>query len=504
MRIIPAKSTNFDLQDMEAPDPKPARIPPHLRRAQNNISPAKSTRDGLERGPDAEYPGREAHAKITPPPRLMATTLSNLSNLSELSLSGTKENIVTSNTKPTETQVEVTDNGQQHPKGKVSANIATSQAADDKTKTFYPHLRPFQRRATSPITNTSKGEGGVSALKTPLASRPCQNSNPSPPLSKIIEDGTIPPAGINNVISGTISTPTAPRTVVEKKSVIQPPASRLPPASQTVSSAWSSFAAAPGTPANRPGRSTVSAYTNPLPTQTRGYGIPVAPRAPIIVDPAMEKTLFFQSWPGVEDRGRTSKPRTVIISELPDDPTLAMVSRICKDTGLLETISLIPASKKALVWFVEADDAQRFYDKTGNGLVLSYERGGVKLKKTVFVEMRKNIDVLPSALRTKVDEAGHTRVIRIVGWEVNDLRRILGIKDTIQEGPEILLQKLAEKYSFEGKTDRVEGVTCHTNSLGHLEATLIFSGMKEAYFTLGQIKRIPALEACNITFGKDP
>lgn len=193
-----------------------------------------------------------------------------------------------------------------------------------------------------------------------------------------------------------------------------------------------------------------------------------------------------------------------MITELPENPTLTMISQICKGAGLLESISLIPSTRKAIVWFIEADDAKSFYDKTGNGIVLNYDRGGKKLKKNVFVEMRKEIDVLPSALRTKVDEAGHTRVIRIVGWEKGDLERIPGVKGEKAESEEVLLRRLAEKCALEGKVERVEGVACCVNALGHLEASLVFSGMKEAYYALGQIRKMVALEACNITFGKDP
>lgn len=262
-------------------------------------------------------------------------------------------------------------------------------------------------------------------------------------------------------------------------------------------SQWNNFAAQPQGAPNRPGRTAPGI----LATTSESNNVPVAKRAPTAIGRSMEDTLFFNQWPKVDSGRPTSKPRTVVITEMPEEATLAMVSRICKNTGLIETISLLPPTRRAIVWFIEAADAQKFHDRTGNGIVLDYERGGKAFKKTVFIEMRKEIDVLASVVRARVIDSGHSRVVRIVGWEKIDLEQATETKGGT---PEILLEKLAAKCVFEGKTERIESVAAHLNAGGHLEATIVFAGMKEALFALGVVKRIPAFEACNVTFGRDP
>lgn len=287
-------------------------------------------------------------------------------------------------------------------------------------------------------------------------------------------------------------TPAVP-TMMSRASIQRPAPAATGSVVNTVSQ-WNNFAAQPQVASNRPGRTAPGAAYG-------SYGVSLAEMTPAVIGNNMENTLYFGEWPTVDMSRPTSKPRTVVITEMPEEATLAMVSRICKNTGLVEKISLLPNMSRAVVWYIEAADAQKFYNKTSNGIVLDYERGGKAVKKTVFVEMRKEIDVLGSALRARVTDAGQSRVVRIVGWERGDLEQAAGTKNGTLEA---LLKTVAAKCVLGGKTEFIESVAAHINTGGHWEATIVFAGMKEAYFALGTVRRIPSFEACNITFGRDP
>lgn len=287
-------------------------------------------------------------------------------------------------------------------------------------------------------------------------------------------------------------TPAVP-TMMSRASIQRPAPAATGSVVNTVSQ-WNNFAAQPQVASNRPSRTAPGAANG-------SYDVSLTAITPAVIESNMENTLYFSEWPTVDMSRLTAKPRTVVITEMPEEATLAMVSRICKNTGLVEKISLLPNMSRAVVWYIEAADAKKFYDKTGNGIVLDYERGGKAAKKTVFVEMRKEIDVLGSALRARVTDAGQSRVVRIVGWERGDLEQAAGTKNGTLEA---LLKTVAVKCVLDGKTEHIESVAAHINAGGHWEATIVFAGMKEAYFALGTARRIPSFEACNITFGRDP
>lgn len=64
----------------------------------------------------------------------------------------------------------------------------------------------------------------------------------------------------------------------------------------------------------------------------------------------------------------------------------------------------------AVVVFLRAEDARKFYDATPNGVV--YMRDGKKC--TAFVEIGEDIDVVGGQLATYI-EKGFTRCIRVIG-----------------------------------------------------------------------------------------
>lgn len=431
-------------------------------------------------------------------PYLRATRISDLSVMSELDLEESSEIEGGRGTRSRQ-QEENTDSGLVSPNSEVQKATANTGGGDeDLPVKLPPHLR--RRRNTcverpefafnSP--DVAQKESGTlpSFTLTVAGAVAAGETTAHPSVAGTSAVGSLPTTPI------TSSAGPPKSSITRRLTISRPTPPPLEPVANRVNK-WNSFAAQPHIASNRPGRSAPI-----IPAAASGsYGSPSPPKAPIVVDQSMENTIFFSRWPTVDTGRPTSKPRAVIITELPDDPTLTMVSRICKNTGLIESITLAPGVRRATVMFIEASDAQRFHDKTGNGIVLQYDRSGQPFKKTVFVEIRKDVDILSSAMRTRVDEAGHSRVIRIVGWERRDLEQAAGIKDGTSEA---LLEKIAAKCVVEGKTERIESVAAHINAAGHLEATLVFSGIKEAYHALGTVKRMPAFEACNITFGKDP
>lgn len=430
---------------------------------------------------------------------LSPTTYSDLITLSHLAISDTKRDTETTGSNDQVGQIPVKNKyesgsnedveGKGLAVGEPSVKFGTTKAVETIVTTLPPHLRAkaktdkLQETSMIPSKDTrerlvvnSKGSPVRVVTPTPAAGKKaCQTS----PIQ--IKAMQITPA------------PTTLKST----------ASAAPP-----TGAWTKFINSGDRLAvNRPGRTQPTGYTLPTQFANNTYGSPKPPRpnpSAITVDPAMEKTLFFKSWPGVEDRGGRAMPRTIIITGLPEDPTLAMVSTICRNTGLIESITIIYSTRKAMVWFIEAADAQKFHDNNGNGVEFVYERGGKTHSGVVFIEMKKELDVLASAMRTNVTEKGHTRVVRIVGWERKDLEKVAGVKGKSEEPYEVLLKRLADQCAFEKKVERVEGVDWCANRLGHNEANLIFCGIKEAYHVLGQLYKKPELEKCNVTFGKDP
>lgn len=482
--------------------PGPALAAPHLRR-KPSIHPTADVCFRKRAGSVSKMEPIPSLVSLVEPaePYLKATRLSDLSAMSELDLYDSKD---TNNGVPEYQQFEHgTDNdpGESFPE----AQQTTTGADEDPTSQLLPHLRTRKTCVGHPVgTFNPPGIQGNKPLPE-FTSMPVPGPTAMPgsveTRSSVIEERIPHPPEI------TAKQPHTPlhdhNTMPQEDCGIEKSSASVvapKPLAGGVNQ-WNSFAGLPRTGSKRPERAGPVSYMIPSSAVSGKYGGPPVARAPVVVDPQMEKALFFNRWPSVDNSRPTSKPRTVIIRDMPDHATLAMVSRICKGTGIIETISLFPGVRRALVWFIEADDAKRFYDKTSNGIVLHYNRAGKALKKTVFVEMRKEVDILPSSVRTKVTDLGHTRVIRVVGWERADLELALGTKDGSSDD---LLAQLAAKCAYEGKTDRIEGVASHTNTAGHSEATLVFQGIKEAYYALGLIKRMTAFEACNVTFGRDP
>ena len=78
--------------------------------------------------------------------------------------------------------------------------------------------------------------------------------------------------------------------------------------------------------------------------------------------------------------------------------------------GPLESIIL--STKTAMVTFLNPDDCQKFYRETANGLVWGKDDNGGE--KIAWVELAREVDIIPGKLREMVDN-GATRCVRASG-----------------------------------------------------------------------------------------
>lgn len=208
-------------------------------------------------------------------------------------------------------------------------------------------------------------------------------------------------------------------------------------------------------------------------------------------------------YPTAERRGPALEPRTIVIKGLPSDPSLAMVSLICRNSGKIETITLFETLRKARVSFVNSTDAQNFFNSSGNGVNFEYEVQGKKIKHKVSVHMSHDIDFLSAQTHTLVNKQGASRVVRIVGWDREGLEYLVDAEQD-EESYESLLVKLAGMYAYKAVDDRVEGATWRKNEKGYMEACLLYSRIKDACCALPPLMKEVELSRCNITYGKDP
>jgi hypothetical protein len=80
---------------------------------------------------------------------------------------------------------------------------------------------------------------------------------------------------------------------------------------------------------------------------------------------------------------------------------------------MVESIHISPAGNQAHVLFCDHEASKAFYDKYPNGIDIDKEK-----RKTVFVEMGKEVDVISSQLSFNLS-IGSTRVVRAVGVSMN-------------------------------------------------------------------------------------
>ncbi|EAW13836.1 uncharacterized protein ACLA_068640 [Aspergillus clavatus NRRL 1] len=126
-----------------------------------------------------------------------------------------------------------------------------------------------------------------------------------------------------------------------------------------------------------------------------------------------ENLATFKTWGTPVTRGKpTAQVRRVIIKGLPASwATPAKVLSLIHG-GMIESIS-ISSSGNAHILFCDHEACQAFYDKYPNGIDLDKEK-----RKTVFVEMGTEVDVISSQLSFNLS-IGSTRVVRAIGVDMS-------------------------------------------------------------------------------------
>ena len=99
-----------------------------------------------------------------------------------------------------------------------------------------------------------------------------------------------------------------------------------------------------------------------------------------------------------------------------DRSTEQLVSKLVFG-GPLESITGITETS-AVVLFLDADDCERFYNATANGI--TYRKSKDPKERVAFVELGKEVDVILGQLRERIAQ-GATRCVTAIGndYEVN-------------------------------------------------------------------------------------
>lgn len=234
------------------------------------------------------------------------------------------------------------------------------------------------------------------------------------------------------------------------------------------------------------------------------YGRPSTTRAESSANLDIGYSRPVYGFPDAKKRTISKEPRTIVIKNLPGDPTLAMVSLVCKGTGKIESITLFGSLKKARVVFVHSADAEKFFNENRCQLGFKYKSGGRTIQHMVTVEMKYNTNFLSAPTHTLVTKMKATRVVQVVGWSREGLEYLVDSSEGENESLEVLLVRLAGLYAYTGVEGRVEGATWRKNEKGLMEANLIYSRIKDACCAIGALGKEIELSQCIVTYGKDP
>ncbi|GFF86290.1 hypothetical protein IFM53868_04762 [Aspergillus udagawae] len=133
-----------------------------------------------------------------------------------------------------------------------------------------------------------------------------------------------------------------------------------------------------------------------------------------VVEEDRENLATFKSWgtPVARDKP-AAQVRRIIIKGLPSAWSSPAKVLSLIHGGMVESIHISPAGNQAHVLFCDHEACKAFYDKYPNGIDIDKEK-----RKTVFVEMGKEVDVISTQLSFNLS-IGSTRVVRAVGVSMN-------------------------------------------------------------------------------------
>ncbi|RHZ71134.1 hypothetical protein CDV55_105259 [Aspergillus turcosus] len=147
-----------------------------------------------------------------------------------------------------------------------------------------------------------------------------------------------------------------------------------------------------------------------------------------VVEEDRENLTTFKSWgtPIARDKP-AAQVRRVIIKGLPSAWSSPAKVLSLIHGGMVESIHITPTGNNAHILFCDHEACKAFYDKYPNGIDLDKEK-----RKTVFVEMGKEVDVISSQLSFNLS-IGSTRVVRAIGVSMNinmgELLKLAGAKN---------------------------------------------------------------------------
>lgn len=232
-------------------------------------------------------------------------------------------------------------------------------------------------------------------------------------------------------------------------------------------------------PKSLPAHSPVTAKRIPASEQIETTTLPTVP----VNEVTSEHVPYFSSWGTPQQRVRAAaRIRKVILTATPpfDSPSPQLIASLVFG-GPLEQIVTFPTH--ASVTFLDADDCEKYYAATGNGIKFDKDR-------IADVRLSTEVDVIGGRIQALIDREA-TRCVRAVGNLSNDIPSTLTYLETMAKGRMTRERKI--ERILKGKTAR--NVDC---------TTWRFCGVRDAEAFITELTRNEDWEHCNIGYAPDP
>ncbi|KAL8738564.1 MAG: hypothetical protein Q9181_000671 [Wetmoreana brouardii] len=212
------------------------------------------------------------------------------------------------------------------------------------------------------------------------------------------------------------------------------------------------------------------------PTKVRAAGITTANEPAKVVGEDLEGALYFKAWPKAEERGtRTAaRVRKILLTGIPTSSTATDVAALVYG-GPLESIAV--GTSTAFTSFLHAQDADKYYEATGNDLV--FKKDGVE--HVVSTQMSKEVNPVSGILREYIEKE-FTRCVRAIGVD-----------------KEWTMKYLHETAARKGR--KVEKIIDGVNMRS---VTFRFCDIVDAVKFKQTLSRAEEWEECNVHFAPDP
>ncbi|KAL8678508.1 MAG: hypothetical protein Q9186_005144 [Xanthomendoza sp. 1 TL-2023] len=215
---------------------------------------------------------------------------------------------------------------------------------------------------------------------------------------------------------------TAPNPKKQEKQEHRPlPPAVVPKLSEDVTSSCLDFDApdGPQTPGGVPLTPASMNFGAVSPQSAKAAGIETASMPGKIAGEDLEGLLYFKAWPKNEERAtRTAaKVRKILLTGIPTGASPTLVASFVFG-GPLEQIQV--NERSAYVTFLRDEDAAKYYEATGNGLL--YKKDDVE--HVIMTEMTQEVNPVSGILREYIEKE-FTRCVRAIGVEEDWTMRAL-------------------------------------------------------------------------------